>query len=166
MFLYPNPRNFFVYKIHVAEGSLRLSIKMHRIWTEAQLCRLLSRWSWAISFSLNLNFLLKWGWWVLWSRFQESENKGKSLPSENENFKSTHNTKGREMPKAPRLTSCGFSDRVTESRGRLAPVRAGNMEMWTRASHCQGIPGFHTQGKATPWRNDLVPASAAAEPGG
>ena len=110
----PKPKNLLCLEDSfrtTTEGSLWVSIKMHRIWTEAQLYHLLPRWPWAVTLTLNLDFL-KQECWVSWSCFPERGNKGKSLPLENENFKSRHNTKGREMPKAPRLASrsCGFSN--------------------------------------------------------
>lgn len=138
---------------------------MHRIWTEAQLRHLLPRWSWAITVTLNLDFLLKWGCGVSWSQFPECGNKGKSLPLENGTFKSRHNTKRREMPEAPRLAGlgCGFRNCA------MTPVEAWHRQNRKRASvdgasHPQGTHDFTPRVKPL-WRNDLVPAPAAAEPG-
>lgn len=74
------------------------------------------------------------------------------------------------MPGAPGLASlgCGFSDCISRSNGGL-PInqnrKRGNIDRQgvTEATHCQGTPEFHLQHKASPCRNDLVPATGSAE---
>lgn len=86
------------------------------------------------------------------------------MSSDNENSKSTRNTKSREMPKAARPAGLGWGLVLSNPVGACPPSGAGHTEMWTEATRCRGIQGFHAQREATPWTNDPVPATAADEP--
>lgn len=57
----------------------------------------------------------------------------KGFPSENKNFISIHNMKGREMSQAPEPASlgCDFGDHVIKSSGGMPSKENGKQEMWT-----------------------------------
>lgn len=142
-----------------AEGSLWVSIKMHRIWTEANWAICYQGALWAITGHSEPDFLLKWDAEYRGASSCECGNKGKSLPLENETFKLRHNTKQRNARGSlvwgrpwRRFRNCA-----------MTPVEAWHHQnrkrACGRASHPQG-PTF-TPGKAT-W--EMTCPGPAAKP--